>query len=711
MAVLTTTDQLLSQKYIASTGYGDIYLQIYGRYNSYNSSAGTVNVTTTLTLWLTNGTMQSYGTSWTLDGQSGSGNINVGGGLTGLISSTYNVTVNNDGSSRGYTSNATYNSLYGNTGSMSASFDTPTVPRYASISSFSVAKRDETSVTFNWKTNATIDYAWYSTNNGSSWTGYDVADGTSGSFNVSGLSANTNYNFKLRVRRKDSQLNTTSNTVQQTTYSYPYVSVVGTSNLIIGNQQTLTLYNPLSRNTTIYMKKDNTSGTELYSGTSSGTSVTFTPDSTTLYNTIPNSTIANCVYYCVYSNNTTATKSGTYTINADECIPEFSDFAYSTDYSGLTGDTDTIINGVTTTTFTISTANKAVAKNGATISKYRVECGSVSDEVNEASGDLTKTLAGCNDAIIKVIAVDSRGVEKNVTKTVTNFKAYIPLSFNSIKVERKDGIDAESNLDFVVNYWNGNFGSKVNQITKIEYRTKESSSSTWSSWYNTISTSSVTYNNDEASITDVLIHANGSSGGFTVGTQYDIQVRVSDGNGTTILNTTTSATQVLTDGSVAFAVNKDSSGDYHFGINDMPDDDYSVSTQNINVSDGYYVNGTKIDLSQYLLKQWNYVGSATGANDVSLPDDWTEAYLVVDFGGTHRLTQGYIFKDMFDTSILPYGATNMWTMGLGFYPTSGSGTNATGYAVGIHIKSDKKSIGVEYCPGQTSSTTIYVWYR
>lgn len=99
------------------------------------------------------------------------------------------------------------------------------IPRYTTITSFTVSKRNETSFTFNWNTADTIDYVWYSTNDGSSWAGYDVTDGTSGSFTVSGLSPNTTYKCKLRVRRKDSQLTTDSGAVSQTTYAAPSQSL------------------------------------------------------------------------------------------------------------------------------------------------------------------------------------------------------------------------------------------------------------------------------------------------------------------------------------------------------------------------------------------------------------------------------------------------------------------------------------------------------
>lgn len=720
MAQLNNQWQELAVVYAGNTGYGDIYLTLMGILVSQDITNNKSRVGLGLRIYTGSGNWETD-INDTLDGQyQDLGYRYFSPGYEYIHIIEKDIYHNSDGTGSGSFSGSMWTSYFGTT-SGSASFTLPTIPRYASITSFSVSKRDETSVTFNWKANATIDYVWYSTNDGSSWTGYNTPDGTSGSFTVSGLSANTTYNFKLRVRRKDSQLNTTSSRVQQTTYNYPYVQSTSSDNLVIGTQQTLTLYNPLGRTFDIYMKKDNTSGTEFYSETTSGTSITFTPDSEIMYNSIPDAKEGNCVYYCVYSNHTSTAKNGKFSINENECIPEFNDFEYSTDLSNLTGDNATIIKGETTTTITINTSNKAIAKNGATIEKYRIECGDLEPVIiYEDSGEITGTIVGCNDAIIKVVPIDSRGVENNNVSKTLNFEEYIKPSFNTIKVERVDGVDAETHLDLTVNYWNDSF-SKINiiempngtyqnngieaivndgiisvtgtcvnsnsfvripltnitingkytmefnainngdafitgqyarletpsmtqlltptsysdgsvtgnvngtigyldirtpvnttcnyvinpklykrtdnEITKIQYQIKQSSSSTWSDWYPTnssIDVSHLTYSGNTATLEDELLHENGSSGGFTTGTQFDIRIKISDGHSTTILSSVESSVQTLTDGSVGMSMNKDQNGNYHFGIDGMPDDNYSLNTKKINASGGFYENGVKI---------------------------------------------------------------------------------------------------------------------
>ena len=648
----------------------------------------------------------------------------------------------------------------------SDTFELTTIPRYTSITSFTVAKRNETSLTFNWQTADTIDYAWYSTDNGSTWTGYDVTDGTSGSFNVGSLSPNTTYNCKIRVRRKDSQLNTTySSYVAQTTYkvptqslnsktevsikmnwsvdstadyiwystnngsswtavgsvnatsgtyeiqslsasttyniktrvrrsasqttydttalsvttasfpaftaqptysartettldvtykpnmtvgsaqyrikasggsygswatisssnivsgsattttgctfrisgltantnyvvqvrlksaltdnytnssevstnmytyAYPYITAIETSNLTIGNSQKVTLYNPLGRTVTIKMNQNNTSGTELYSGTTSNTSSTFTPTKSTLYASIPSATSGNCVYSVTYGSVVT-TLSGTYTINANECKPTFSDFAYSTNLSELTGNNATIVNGETTTTFTISTANKAIGNYSATITKYRLECGNqTTDVAYSSSASVSGTIANCTNQNIKVTAIDSRGLETSVQKAVTNYKAYSKPSFRSITADRNDGVETTTKLNFRLNYWNDSFGSVTNSIVYVAYRSKLTTASDYGS-YTSIPISNLTLSSGIATLSDYLIHSNGSSGGFEIGKAYNIQVMVRDGSSSYTLETIYGYPNV-TDGNVAFSTFQDSNGKYHSGFNGMPDASYT----------------------------------------------------------------------------------------------------------------------------------------
>ena len=472
------------------------------------------------------------------------------------------------------------------------------IPRTTSITSFTVSKRSETSLVFNWQTADTIDYVWYSTNGGSSWTGLNITDGTSGNFTVSGLSANTSYNCKLRVRRKDSQLTTDSSTVSQTTYKvptqafssktetsivmswscdstvdyvwyskdngsnwtavgsanatsgsftisglsantsyniktrvrrkayqttydtsassqttyqYPYVSAVNTSALTIGNSQKLTLYNPLGRSVSVYMKKTNTSGTTLYSGSTSGTTITFTPSASTLYSSIPSEQSATCVYYCVYSNQTVSTKSGTYKIKGDE-KPTAGTLTYADTNSTVTAITTNNQHIVRNQSTLRVTYGAATAKNSATISSY---------EITFNSSTQTKTAAGyidygtvnlSSDAIVTVKVTDSRGLSTTYSKTITILNWVLPTAV--ITLYRVNNYEDTTNIKAVVTISSVN---SKNAIQTLRYRYKKTSDSSYSSYTNISNNTSYTKTFDKAYA-------------------WNIQLQVSDKLGTTTYN-------------------------------------------------------------------------------------------------------------------------------------------------------------------------------
>ena len=103
-------------------------------------------------------------------------------------------------------------------GSISSTPKLTSIPRYATANQ-SLNSKTSSSIKMNWSSDSTIDYIWYSKDNGTSWTGVEVTDGTSGSYTISGLSSNTTYNLKTRVRRKDSQLTTDSSALSVTTHA------------------------------------------------------------------------------------------------------------------------------------------------------------------------------------------------------------------------------------------------------------------------------------------------------------------------------------------------------------------------------------------------------------------------------------------------------------------------------------------------------------
>ena len=605
-----------------------------------------------------------------------------GGPYTKVYSASKEITHDDDGSKTitlGY-----YMTNYWESGSASNAFkvDKTTskvtltnIPRYGT-SYQSLKSKTSTSITMNWSSDNTVDYLWYSTNNGSTWTGVDVADGKSGTYTIPNLSANTTYNIKTRIRRKDSQLTTDSSNLSVTTYaktvatinfsSKSETSITVTSGCSVtasstkyrikqsggsyGSWQTSNIFNNLSANTTYYVqveKVGSASGEAGYAETSAITTYDYpycteTPnfslgDEVTLkfYNPlgrsfkfyiIGNGTQINTEYSCssdtykglnstdttvpylyatipenlngkyqvkvVYGSSTRTRNNGnTYTIKENNCKPNFKNFDYSTDLFTLTGNYETIVEGKTTTTFKISESNKASGTYSAYIKKYRIECGSEQKNIDFSTSEITTTISNCKSSSLKVTAIDSRGLETTVTKTVPNLKQYYKPSFASIETERKNGVDVETYLSAEMNFWNGNFGNGNNSIVVFEYRIKTKTSNTYSNWF-PIDISKLTYDNDKVFINNLLIHANGTSGGFSVGVAYDIQLKVIDGFSNYYLELTESNVVTITDGKVGFSLLKDSNGNYHMGIDGMPSLDSPLTVSQKTLADLIYPVGS-----------------------------------------------------------------------------------------------------------------------
>jgi len=538
-----------------------------------------------------------------------------------------------------------------------------TIPRYTSITNFAVSKRNETSFTFNWSTADTIDYAWYSTDNGSNWTGYDVTDGTSGSFTVSGLSPNTTYQCKLRVRRKDSQLTTDSSVVSQTTnavpsqsfrsktettismnwscdanadyiwystnngsswtavgsvsgtsgyytisgltantsyniktrirrsatqttydtsassqttYQYPYVSAVSSTNLTIGNSQTLTLYNPMGRTCTVYMKKDSASGTQLYSGTTNTTTITFTPVASTLYSSIPNTKYGNCVYYCVYDNHHVSTSTGnTYIVNEAINAPELSSSSLTDTNSvtiALTGSNSKIVLNASTLLISVT----ASPKNSATISSITIDGSSRTVTNNTA----TLTISNPATSSFVVVITDSRGISAQTTVSIAsaNIVDYIPLTIVG-SGKRNQPTDGKINISSSGKYFNGSFGAESNTLT-TEYNWREAGGSWQENWIPlTNTTSTGTHTEPQIQLSD-----------FDYTKNYEFQFRAKDKiyTGGTIVSTIT-----VPKGMPIFNWDND-----EFNVNG------TLKIDNRSIKD--YITDFKRDADGWIMHTWRY---------------------------------------------------------------------------------------------------------
>ena len=293
-------------------------------------------------------------------------------------------------------------------------WELPSIQRKANITSFNVSQRDETSVLFNFTADQPCDYAWYSINNGETWNALPTTN------IVSGLTANTTYQFKLRVRMTSSQMTNDSSAYPQTTYNYPHCT--DSPDFTIGDALTLKLYNPLNREVIIqgYAKSN---GAEIFKGEATGNTITGFNDENSVniqYASIPNAQSG--AYKVVVSwNNKAMTRDAgnVYKIRGNE-YPTINAFDYidgNGDVVAITGDNTRIVQNKSMLQARFHSATANYGAGG--IASYKLECNGISVIGNSAGSYDIGTIDSARDVELKLTAYDSRGLSASKTIAVS----------------------------------------------------------------------------------------------------------------------------------------------------------------------------------------------------------------------------------------------------------------------------------------------------
>lgn len=411
------------------------------------------------------------GTKYTWSGSIG------GSGDKTLISKTQTVTHNSDGSksisiSASIALNITWGGVSLGTISNSGTMTLTKIPRYATVSQ-SLSAKTETTATIKWTSDATVDYIWWSSNNGSSWTGINVTDGTSGEYTISGLSPNTAYNIKTRVRRKDSQLTTDSSALAVTTYAYPYANSM--PSFTIGSKLTIGIFNPLKRSVTVNII--GADGSQISNDTTTGTSITgYAGDVVVnrLYASIPNAKSGQYQVKVTYGSQITTKNGGTYTINQNVCLPSIGGASYQdTDSTvvAITGNNQDIVRNQSVVRYT---ASGLTAQKSATIASCKVVVNgntyNLTISGTNAVGGNAQINSGTDvEAVFTV--TDSRGLTASKTINVHMLDWHVPSAI--IHIARQNNYYSETDINVDAEYpsINGN-----NTITITYSATKDGDS-------------------------------------------------------------------------------------------------------------------------------------------------------------------------------------------------------------------------------------------
>lgn len=451
--------------------------------------------------------------SWTLPDYNGTSTVT-------LVNKTVTVTHDSDGSKTitGTSSNSQFRftcsslSDYYLPGNASAygSITLTKITRAATVSVSNTSKT-ETSITNKWTSDITaskVEYR-YSSNSGSSWSSWTskTVSAKSGSYTISGLSANTSYQIQTRITPSGITTTTTaSNTVK--TYKWPYATCPTVA--IHEEDLVINLVNPLNRSCTVQVKIGNT---EVYSSTGVITNINLVYESyrDTFLATIPNASSGTYTVNVTYSGHI-STNTGTFT--AAGANPSVGTVTYAdrnNTAQAIIRDNQTILQNVGTPRFTIA----GTALYNATIAERKVTILNVSNTSTGSYVDFG-TINSATNVTAVITITDSRG--NTATKNVTVTMAAYTLPSAIITLNRKNNY--YSLTDITVDADVMPLGSNTPTITA---KWKETGTSTWSS---------------PQTIPDNTQTALNGSTGLDNTKAWDVQITIVDSfGGTTTYNT------------------------------------------------------------------------------------------------------------------------------------------------------------------------------
>lgn len=326
------------------------------------------------------------------------------------------------------------------------------IPRYTSITSFNVSKRDETSLQLSYTTADACDWVWYS------YDGYNWYDLPSNNI-ITGLNPNTNYGLFLKVRRADNHLTTDTTSwgaVYQSTYDYP--KVTSAYNFNIGSNLTVYVDNPLRRYITVeFIKSSNNTTYFTYNGDYNGV-ITFaligTSSQETLYGTLtPPTNEATFKIKVTYGSSVKTYDAGNkYTAVKDECKPTLTANIQDVNSTtlDLTNDSSKIIRGISTARITPTIINISNPNDlNTSLSKYVINGENVTSSYKDI---LNATLVE-----YPVVAYNTRNFDSDtIYSSGATFHPYINPTIDGT-FERPSQTGNQMEVGFSGAYYNGYF--------------------------------------------------------------------------------------------------------------------------------------------------------------------------------------------------------------------------------------------------------------
>ena len=474
----------------------------------------------------------------------------------------------------------------------SKSYSLDRIPRNFSGWSVSQKSNELNKVIIQWSTNEERDWTGWSfqmgipddqkTYTGSATYSESVAsNGKSGTFEIRELSPSTDTTITVAMRRKDSQLWSYKN-IKITTKGKATISSP-TDNFSINSDGSLkvTCSNPSGNDIAYFL--DCPSGTRrLTSNKTKDTTYTWSAEQIlSMLQYFPNDNSKSIKVGVITYGDSEYYSEKVGTLNVVDSNPTFNNFTYEDIKSktiALTGNNQIVVKGYSDVRATVSTANKATAKNYATMNKYRFVIGSSQVDVDySANANVQATINSVKNNIFTMYAIDSRGNSTPKQISPLGYIDYSPITINKVEAIRADGIGSDVNLIFNGSIWEGSFGAVLNEIVSCSYKYKETTSNTWINGTTVLNPA----RSGKTFSFSGLIKGDLGANGFNVNKSYNIQVIITDK-----LSTATYE-YVLGSGKPGIAITKNG-----VAINGMYDDNLQGGLQ---VNGDLYVNGVKIN--------------------------------------------------------------------------------------------------------------------
>lgn len=215
-------------------------------------------------------------------------------------------------------------------------------------------------------------------------------------------------------------------------------------------------------------------------------------------------------------------------LNVSNSNPIFENFDYedvNPKTLGLTGDNKSVIRNYSNVKGIVSVGNKAIAKNFATMSKYRFVIGEKQFEFDYSdSEEVGVVIEKANNNIFSMYAIDSRKLSTIKQISPEKYLLYTKPTILNFSLERAlNGVGETVNLKINGQFWNESFGVEQNAL-EIKYKYKNTERSEWIEGESTI-VARIDKNNYsfEGPIAGDLENT-----GFNLENSYDIEVIVAD---------------------------------------------------------------------------------------------------------------------------------------------------------------------------------------